>query len=180
MRRDVQGTWSKERERRSGGNGQPWVLTRASQNRNMAWPASSNGGPPTAIAAFTPPKSQRCANAIADHVKAQGIRQRQASCFCSRCAYAMARRRLALVRSASENKQLIRLARRSLALGSSAFQNNQQSLDSQGQLRSTHNARTRAFSEGIVHLEPRWSLKCVTTCRRPAHCPSCSTFLQDL
>ena len=31
------------------------VLTVASQNRNTAWPASSDGGPPTVIATFTTP-----------------------------------------------------------------------------------------------------------------------------
>ncbi len=56
MRRGIEGAWSKERERRNCGNRQQWVLTRVSQNGNMAWPASSNGGPPMAIATFTTPK----------------------------------------------------------------------------------------------------------------------------
>ena len=149
----------------------------ASQNRKLAWPASSDAGPPTVIAAFTTPKSQRRCNAVAHHAKATGILQNQALCCCSWCAYAMVRRRLALVSSALENNQLARLACRSLALVSSAFQNNQLSLASQGQLRATHNARTTASSEVIVHLEPAWSLTRVKQCGFVAQPHSSATFL---
>ena len=90
MRRGIEGAWSKERERRNCGNRQQWVLTRVSQNGNMAWPASSNGGPPMAIAAFTTPKSRHKA---LDEVKHLVV-------------LLAVRRRLALVISAFGNKQL--------------------------------------------------------------------------
>ena len=78
-----------------------------------------------------------------------------------------------MVSSAFQNNQLARLV-------SSAFQNNQLSLASQGQSKSTHNARTTASSEGIAHLEPFWSATRVKQCRCPPQRHSSATVLQDL
>ena len=87
----------------------------------MVWPAPSNDGPPTGVAAFTTPKSQRCSNAIADHVKARGIKQIQAFAFCSWCAHTVSPGRALNVVSVawraggSPGAPEARLARRKLA-----------------------------------------------------------------
>ena len=95
-----------------------WVLTLASRNRKLACP-------PTVIAAFTTPNRNMSSNAMADHVKAQGIKRIQAFCFCSWCAHAIPPSRALNVVSVawraggSPGAPEARLARRRLALVSS-------------------------------------------------------------
>ena len=107
-------------------------------------------------------RSQHCTNAIADHVKAQYIKQTQAFGFCSWCAYAIPPSRalnvvsLAWRAGGSPGAREARLARRRLALVRSAFQNNQLSLASQPRPINIHPQ---------VHLEPFWSATRVKQCR---------------
>ena len=149
---------------------------------------------------FHNPKSQHCSNAIADHVKAQGIKQ---------IVLLLVVRVRNLASKSGPQRRLCRLARRRLAWraggspGAPEARPGQLCVSKQpgapearpGQLCVSkqpaitrfprpiqiHPQRTgNGVPEGIVHLEPVWPLTRVKQCGFPAQSHSSATVLQVL
>ena len=133
---------------------------------------------------FHNPKSQHCSNAIADHVKAQGIKQ---------IVLLLVVRVRNLASKSGPRRRLCRLARRRLAWraggspGAPEARPGQLCISKQPAITrfprpiQIHPQRTgNGVPEGIVHLEPVWPLTRVKQCGFPAQSHSSATVLQVL